>query len=85
MIKIAEKNAVEYALLDIVKYFEGDAQKMPFGDETFNGVFINGSLHEWSQPARIFEEINRWLKPVGKYLIKGPENQRVQSSSRRRR
>lgn len=69
MIKIAEKNAVEYALLDRVKYIEGDAQKMPFDDETFNGVFTNGSLHEWSHPDRIFDEINRCLKPGGKYLI----------------
>jgi len=44
-------------------------RKMPFDDEIFNGVFINSSLHERSQPARIFEEINRCLKPGGKYLI----------------
>jgi len=69
MIKIAEKNAGEYGLLDRVKYIKGDAQKMPFDDETFDGVFTNGSLHEWSQPARIFDEIHRCLKHGGKYMI----------------
>jgi hypothetical protein len=26
---------------------------MPFGDETFNGVFINGSLHERSHQQNL--------------------------------
>jgi ubiquinone/menaquinone biosynthesis C-methylase UbiE len=69
MIEMAEKNAGEYGLLDRVKYVEGDAQRMPFDDETFDGVFTNGSLHEWSRPGKIFDEINRCLKPSGKYLI----------------
>ncbi len=69
MIKMAEKNAGEYGLLDRVKYVKGDAQKMPFDDETFDGAFTNGSLHEWSRPDRIFDEIHRCLKPGGKYLV----------------
>jgi len=69
MIKMAEKNARECGLQDRVKYVEGDAQKMPFEDNTFDGVFTNGSLHEWSQPSRIFNEVFRCLKPEGKYLI----------------
>ena len=69
MIKMAEKNAIEYGLQNRVKYVEGDAQKMPFEDNTFDGVFTNGSLHEWSQPSRIFNEVYRCLIPGGKYLI----------------
>jgi ubiquinone/menaquinone biosynthesis C-methylase UbiE len=69
MIKMAEKNAREYGLQNRVKYVEGDAQQMPFEDNTFDGVFTNGSLHEWSQPSRIFNEVYRCLKPGGKYLI----------------
>ena len=42
---------------------------MPSEDNTFDGVFTNGSLHEWSQPSRIFNEVYRCLKPGGKYLI----------------
>jgi ubiquinone/menaquinone biosynthesis C-methylase UbiE len=69
MIKMAEKNAEEYGLQDRVKYIEGDAHKMPFDSDTFDGVFTNGSLHEWSQPSRIFNEMFRCLKPGGRYLI----------------
>ena len=42
---------------------------MPFSDNTFDGVFTNGSLHEWSQPKNIFNEIYRVLKPEGIYFI----------------
>ena len=69
MIEMAEKNAGEYGLQNRVKYVEGDAQKMPFEDNTFDCVFTNGSLHEWSQPNRIFNEVHRCLKLGGKYLI----------------
>ncbi len=69
MIKMAEKNAREYGLQDRVVYVEGDAQKMPFEDNTFDGVFTNGSLHEWSEPSRILDEVHRCLKPGGKYMI----------------
>jgi len=42
---------------------------MPFDDAYFDGVFTNGSLHEWSQPEDILNEINRVLKPGGTYMI----------------
>ena len=47
----------------------GDARVLPFDDNTFNGIFTNGSLHEWAQPAKIFNEIYRVLKPGGIYFI----------------
>jgi ubiquinone/menaquinone biosynthesis C-methylase UbiE len=69
MIQIAEKNAKEYRLQSRVTYVEGDAQKIPFDENTFDAVFTNGSLHEWSQPQKIFNEIHRVLNPGGKYFI----------------
>jgi len=69
MIKMAEKNAREYGLEDRVEYVESDARSMPFEDNTFDAVFTNGSLHEWSQPAAILNEIHRVLKPAGKYHV----------------
>lgn len=64
IIKMAEKNASEYGLSNRVSYIEGNAQEMPF-----DGVFSNGSLHEWEHPERIFNEIDRVLKPKGLYRI----------------
>jgi len=69
MTKIAERNAREYGLEGRVKYVKGDAYQIPFDDNTFDGVFSNGSLHEWSQPIRVFDEVYRVLKPRAKYFI----------------
>ena len=69
MIQIAERNAQTYGFADRVQYVKGDAQAMPFDDNFFDGVFTNGSLHEWSQPQKILNEIYRVLKPGGRYFI----------------
>ena len=69
MIKVAERNAGEYGLADRVKYIPGDAKEMPFDDNTFDGVFTNGSLHEWAEPERVLSEIYRVLKPGGRLSV----------------
>lgn len=69
MIAIARKNASEYGLSDRVEYVKSDAQKMPFEDNYFDAVFTNGSLHEWAYPEENINEINRVLKPGGRYLL----------------
>jgi ubiquinone/menaquinone biosynthesis C-methylase UbiE len=69
MLEIARRNAAEYGLTDRVKYVKGDAQKMPFESDYFDAVFTNGSLHEWSHPEKIMDEIYRVLKPCGRYCI----------------
>lgn len=69
MINLAMKNAEEYGLTDRVSYTLGNAATMPFQDNSFDAVISNGSLHEWEDPARIFNEIHRVLKPGGKVFI----------------
>ena len=69
MIAIAQRHAEEYGLTPRVEYVKGDAQSMPFESGWFDGVFSNGSLHEWSQPQRILQEAYRVLKPGGRYFI----------------
>ena len=69
MIEIAEKNAREYGVEARAKFVQGDAQNMPFEDNFFDGVFTNGSLHEWAEPVKILNEIFRVLKPGGKYFV----------------
>jgi ubiquinone/menaquinone biosynthesis C-methylase UbiE len=69
MIKIAEKNAIEYNFQNRVKNIHGNAIEMPFEDNMFDGVFTNGSLHEWADPVKVFNEIHRVLKVGGKYCI----------------
>jgi ubiquinone/menaquinone biosynthesis C-methylase UbiE len=69
MIAIAERNAAEYGLEDRGTYVQRDACVMPFEDDYFDGVFTNGSLHEWAHPEAIITEISRVLKPGGNYCI----------------
>ena len=69
MIKTAEKNAKEYGFENRVRYITGNAMQIPFQNDTFDGVFSNGSLHEWENPIKVFNEIFRLLKPNGLYCI----------------
>ncbi len=69
MIQVAEKNATEYGLGDRARYVQGNSLQMPFERDSFEGVFSNGSLHEWTEPVRVFQEIRRVLKPGGRYFI----------------
>jgi len=69
MVAIAERNAEEYGFKDRVEYIIADAREMPFDDNYFDGIFTNGSLHEWSHPKEIIDEIYRVLKPGGLYFL----------------
>jgi len=69
MQKMAQKNAEEYGFADRTEYHLGNCDSLPFEENTFDAVFTNGSLHEWSRPQQAFNEIWRVLKPGGKYYV----------------
>jgi ubiquinone/menaquinone biosynthesis C-methylase UbiE len=69
MIAIAERNAEEYGLAERVEYVHSSSDTLPFDDRTFDAVFTNGSLHEWSDPETTFNEIWRVLKKGGRVFI----------------
>jgi ubiquinone/menaquinone biosynthesis C-methylase UbiE len=69
MIAVAERNALEYGLSPRACYVAGNALAMPFAADTFTAAFSNGSLHEWQDPQRVFNEIYRVLKPGGRFFI----------------
>ncbi len=66
---LAKRNAQSYGLSDRTDYQLGSGDRLPFPDASFNFVFTNGSLHEWSNPRGTFDEIGRVLAPGGGYLI----------------
>ncbi|WP_283610785.1 class I SAM-dependent methyltransferase [Faecalispora anaeroviscerum] len=67
MIRFAEKNAAEYGIS--ARYVPGNCMKMSFEDDSFDTVISNGSLHEWENPIRAFNEIYRVLRTGGRYCI----------------
>ncbi len=69
MITVARRNAAEYGLAERAEYIHSDSAKMPFADNTFDAVFSNGSLHEWSDVRGALSEIRRVLKPRGRMFI----------------
>lgn len=69
MLEVAKKNAEEYELSQRAMYVLGNAHELPFPENGFNAVFSNGSLHEWSEPVLIFDEIYRVLKKGGRFCV----------------
>lgn len=66
---LAKHNAQSYGLTARTEYRLGSSDHLPFNDNTFDAVFTNGSLHEWTNPCGAFDEIWRVLKPGGRYFI----------------
>jgi SAM-dependent methyltransferase len=50
-----------------IEFREGDAQKLPFADETFDRVLANFALLHLTSPERACSEACRVLKPGGKF------------------
>lgn len=69
MIKMAKKNSREYGLAERASYINGNVLDIPLDDASFDGVFSNGSLHEWKNPYTVLSEAHRILKPGGKLFI----------------
>ena len=56
-----------------VKFHRGDAERLPFKDDTFDVVWSSGSIEYWPNPVDALEECRRIAKPGGKVLIVGPD------------
>jgi ubiquinone/menaquinone biosynthesis C-methylase UbiE len=66
------KNAKRTWLPDVhpkLEFLIGDAQQLPFLDNSVDFVISSLSLHHWADAHAVFQEISRILKPGGKFLI----------------
>ena len=70
MLIVARDNADHEGVSDRVKYYLGDAKKMPFNDHSFDSVFCHQMLHHISEPLSVVSEMNRVAKNDGAILIR---------------
>jgi len=57
---------------DPVSFYRGDAERLPFKDDTFDVVWSSGSIEYWPNPVAALQECRRITKPGGQVLIVGP-------------
>ena len=69
VLKLARENAQESGVSSRVSFEKGDAQDMPFEDDTFDLVISSNTLHLLKNPVGMFDEIQRVLKPGGRFLV----------------
>lgn len=66
MIAEAKKNCSQATFL------VGDAEKLPFDDDSFDIIVCNASFHHYIHPDTVLAEMHRVLKYGGKLLIGDP-------------
>jgi ubiquinone/menaquinone biosynthesis C-methylase UbiE len=68
-LEVARENAQKSPVSSRVSFEEGNAEDMPFKDDTFDLAISGNTLHLLKDPVRMFNEIQRVLKPGGRFLI----------------
>ncbi|MBN1582375.1 MAG: class I SAM-dependent methyltransferase [Anaerolineae bacterium] len=69
MLALAAENAAKARVADIVSWRQGDARAMPFQDGEIDLIVSNDSLHHWTDPLPVFDEIARVLKADGRCVV----------------
>ena len=68
MLQVAEQEAIKRQLSNI-RYLEGDAQKLPCEDASFDIVVCRQAAHHFPQVRQAVQEWQRVLKPGGKLVL----------------
>jgi demethylmenaquinone methyltransferase/2-methoxy-6-polyprenyl-1,4-benzoquinol methylase len=56
-----------------VRFYRGDAERLPFADNAFDGLWSSGSIEYWPNPVAALSEFRRVVKPGGPVLVVGPD------------
>ncbi len=56
-------------LQDRIDFKKGDVAQIPFPDDSLDMVISTLSLHHWSDPVGVLDEIARVLRPGGAFLV----------------
>lgn len=55
-----------------VRFYLGDAERLPFRDDAFDAVWSSGSIEYWPDPVATLREFRRVVEPGGPVLVVGP-------------
>jgi ubiquinone/menaquinone biosynthesis C-methylase UbiE len=69
MLAEAEEYARQQDVDQAVSFRKGDVQQIPFADGSVDLVISTLSLHHWSDPVAVLDEVARVLCPGGSFLI----------------
>lgn len=59
-------------LSDRVDWYRGDAERLPFADDTFDAIWSSGSIEYWPNPEAALAEFRRIGRPGAPVLVVGP-------------
>ncbi|MCK4999201.1 MAG: class I SAM-dependent methyltransferase, partial [Anaerohalosphaera sp.] len=68
-IKTAKKQAEEKGMGNILNYYAADIHKLDLPANEYDVVFIEHSLHHFSPLKSVLENVNKWLKPDGVFIV----------------
>jgi len=69
MLKIAKRRLLKKGLLNRVDLVQGDAARLPFEDNSFDGAIVGYGLRNVSDPVMVLREMYRVIKPAGKIVV----------------
>ena len=52
-----------------IEFHQGEAEALPFADESFDGALATLTIHHWKDFAKGFQEVNRVLKPGSRFVV----------------
>jgi ubiquinone/menaquinone biosynthesis C-methylase UbiE len=56
-----------------VRFYMGDAERLPFAEDSFDVVWSSGSIEYWPDPVAALRELRRVGKPGSPVLVVGPD------------
>lgn len=56
--------------LENVEFVVGDAEDLPFEDESFDAVLSSNSFHHYPNPEKFFAGVRRVLRPGGRLILR---------------
>ncbi|RLM56405.1 methyltransferase domain-containing protein [Halobellus sp. Atlit-31R] len=68
-----EKAFDKFGTRDRVRFYRGDAERLPFADDSFDVVWSSGSIEYWPNPVAALKEFRRVVKPGNRVLVVGPD------------